>query len=194
MGKLVYYYGSMSSGKSTHLLQKAYNHKKNGMKVIYLTSALDDRYGTGKITSRIGIEAVAEVIPKNDISVLLKVKETLKNDVNINSIYVDECQFLNREQIDHLADIADNYGVDVSCYGIRTDFESNLFEGSQRLFEIADDIHELKNVCENQKCGKEATMNARIVESTDKVFIGGDESYKSLCRTCYMDYMRNKNG
>ncbi|EPE1232494.1 thymidine kinase, partial [Escherichia coli] len=143
---------------------------------------------------RIGIEAVAEVIPKNDISVLLKVKETLKNDVDINSIYVDECQFLNREQIDHLADIADNYGVDVSCYGIRTDFESNLFEGSQRLFEIADDIHELKNVCENQKCGKEATMNARIVESTDKVFIGGDESYKSLCRTCYMDYMRNKNG
>ncbi|EON7637275.1 thymidine kinase [Escherichia coli] len=194
MGKLIFFSGSMSSGKSTHLLQNAYNHKKNGMKVIYLTSALDDRYGTGKITSRIGIESEAQVIPKDDLSVIHDVIKLLQVDNDYNSIYVDECQFLNRKQIDLLADIADEHMVDVYCYGIKTDFESNTFEGSQRLFEIADEIHELKNVCENQKCGRNAIMNARIVDSTDKVFIGGDESYKSLCRKCYKNYMRNKNG
>lgn len=181
-------------GKSTHLLQNAYNHKKNGMKVMYFTSALDDRYGVGKITSRIGIESEAQVIPKNDLTVLEDACKVLSDDFDYNSIYVDECQFLNKEQIDFLSDIVDNYGIDVYCYGIRTDFESNLFEGSMRLFEIADETEELKNICENDKCGNEATMNARIVESTDKVFIGGNESYKSMCRSCYKSHMRKRNG
>lgn len=181
-------------GKSTHLLQNAYNHKKNGNKVMYFTSALDDRYGTGKITSRIGIDADAEVIPKDDLTVLKSAAKILEDDWDYNSIYIDECQFLNTEQIDFLSDLVDNYSIDVYCYGIRTDFESKLFEGSQRLFEIADETHELKNICENQKCGNEATMNARIVESTDKVFIGGNESYKSMCRSCYKEYMRKRDG
>lgn len=192
MGKLIYYNGSMSSGKSTSLLQTAYNHKKNGMKVIYLTSALDDRYGTGKITSKIGIESDAIVIPKNDLTVLQRIKNEIENDDDYNSIYVDECQFLNTEQIDYLSDIVDELGIDVYCYGIKTDFESKLFEGSTRLFEIADECHELQNICENQKCGENAIMNARIVDSTDKVFIGGNESYKSMCRKCYKEYMRTK--
>ena len=192
MGKLIYYYGSMSSGKSTNLLQTAYNHKKNGMEVVYLTSALDDRYGVGTIKSRIGIEAQAEIIPKDDSTLLLDIKKRLEQNLDINSIYVDECQFMNKEQVDILSEIADEYNVDVYCYGIRTDFETNLFDGSRRLFEIADEIHQLHNVCENQKCGHPATMNVRIANSTDKVFIGGDESYKSMCRKCYKEYMRKK--
>lgn len=182
----------MSSGKSTNLLQTAYNHKKNGMEVVYLTSALDDRYGVGTIKSRIGIEAQAEIIPKDDSTLLLDIKKRLEQNLDINSIYVDECQFLNKEQVDILSEIADEYNVDVYCYGIRTDFETNLFDGSRRLFEIADEIHQLHNVCENQKCGHPATMNVRIANSTDKVFIGGDESYKSMCRKCYKEYMRKK--
>ena len=187
----MYYYATMNAGKSTNLLQTAYNHKESGHKVLYFTSAMDDRYGTGKITSRIGINADAEVIPKNDLTVLQKLRKMIEEDQSINSIYVDECQFLSKEQVDMLSDIVDDYGVKVSCYGIRSDFESNLFEGSARLFEIADNIFELKNVC---ACGEDAKMNARIASSTDKVFIGGNESYKSMCRKCYKSYMRNRNG
>lgn len=190
-GKLKYYFGSMSAGKSTHLLQNAYNHSKNGLKVLYYTSSLDNRYGVGKITSRIGIDADSEVIPKDDISVLQNITELLQKD-DYTAIYIDECQFLNAKQIDFISDIVDNNGIDVFCYGIKTDFEGNLFEGSRRLLEIADSIEELKNLCENHKCKNLATMNARIVESTEQVFIGGSESYKSLCRKCYKQHLESK--
>lgn len=191
MSTLVYYYASMNAGKSTSLLQTAYNHKENGHKVLYFTSALDDRYGVGTISSRIGINSEATVIPKGDLTVLHDACKMLGEDLSYNSVYVDECQFLTKEQVDILSDIVDNYGVKVYCYGIRTDFESNLFEGSARLFEIADEIIELKNVC---ACGKDAKMNARMVDNTEKVFIGGNESYKSMCRKCFKDHMRIRNG
>lgn len=193
MSSLSYIMGSMSVGKSTHLLQNAYNHSKNGLKVLYYTSSLDNRYGVGKITSRIGINANAEVIPKDDISVLENIVELLKND-DYMAIYIDECQFLNSKQVDFLSDIVDNYDIDIYCYGIKTDFEGKLFEGSKRLLEIADSVEELKNLCENHKCKNLAIMNARIVDSNEQVLIGGSEAYKSLCRKCYKQHCANKRG
>lgn len=191
MTMLKYYYSSMNSGKSTNLLQTAYNHKENGHNVLYFTSALDNRYGIGKITSRIGISSDAIIIQKNDLTVLQKYYNIIEQERNVHSIYVDECQFLNAEQVDFLSDFVDNLDVTVYCYGIRTDFESKLFDGSMRLFELADEITELSNIC---SCGNKSTMNTRITDSTEKVLIGGNETYISMCRKCYKKYMRNKNG
>lgn len=182
MAKLRYIIAPMSAGKSTALLQTSYNYIQRGYKTLVLTSALDDRYGTGKVTSRIGIDCDAIIIPKDDLSVIQYCIEQIKTDVKIQAVFVDECQFLSTEQIDLLSDIVDNLDIPVFCYGIRTDFMSNLFTGSLRLFEIADTIEELKNIC---KCGGKAVMNARLVDSTEKVFIGGNESYDSMCRKCW---------
>lgn len=186
---LYYYYGSMSSGKSTNLLQTAFNYRELGHNVLIFTSALDDRYGTGKVTSRIGIDADAIIIPKNDIAVLNDAINIIEEQ-QIKAVFVDECQFLSEEQVDILGTIVDNFDITVFCYGIRTDFESNLFNGSKRLFEIADSIEELKNIC---SCGKKAIFNARLVNSTEQVLIGGNDMYQSMCRKCYKIFLANKN-
>ena len=188
---LIYTFAVMAAGKSTQLLQNAYNHSKNGLKVLYYTSSLDNRYGVGKITSRIAINANAEVSPKDDLSVLQNIIELLKKDDYV-AIFVDECQFLNSKQVDFLSDIVDNYEIDIYCYGIKTDFEGKLFEGSKRLIEIADSVKELENLCENHKCKNLAIMNARIVDSTEQVLIGGSEAYKSLCRKCYKNHISKR--
>lgn len=191
MSKLRFKYATMNSGKSTALLQSAHNLKSIGKEVRYFTSALDNRYGVGKITSRIGIEADAVAIPKDDFSVLQSVIDEIYEGADITALYIDECQFLSTEQVDFLADIVDNCGVDVHCYGLRTDFEGNLFEGSKRLFEIADKLSELHNFC---TCGKTAIMNARLVQSTDQVFIGGNDDYQSVCRLCHKKHVGKQNG
>ncbi|SOK58443.1 Thymidine kinase [Yersinia phage fHe-Yen9-04] len=185
---LYYYYGSMSSGKSTSLLQTAFNYKEKGYEVLIYTSALDDRYGVGKVTSRIGIDADAIIIPKDNITVLNDAKISMISN-QIKAIFVDECQFLSAEQVDILGSIVDEYDISVFCYGIRTDFESNLFSGSKRLFEISDKIEELRNICQ---CGKKAIMNARLVDSTEQVLIGGNDVYQSMCRKCYRNYLNKK--
>lgn len=182
MEKLRYIMAPMSAGKSTALLQTSYNYIERGYKTLVLTSDLDDRYGTGKVTSRIGIDCDAIIIPKDDLEVIKNCMDMIKNDSNIKAVFVDECQFLSTEQVNLLAEIVDDLDTPVYCYGIRTDFKSNLFTGSLRLFEIADTIEELKNIC---KCGRKAIMNARLVDSTEQVFIGGNESYDSMCRKCW---------
>lgn len=188
MAKLYYRYSSMNAGKSTNLLQAAYNYGERGYKVLIFTSALDDRYGYGKVTSRIGIEAEAIIIPKDDTTVLEDTKILIRS-LDIKAVFVDECQFLSEEQVDILGEIVDTLDVPVLCYGIRTDFESKLFSGSKRLFEIADSIEELKNIC---ACGKKAIFNARLVDSTEQVLIGGNDVYQSMCRHCYRKFQKNK--
>lgn len=185
--KLTYFTGTMNSGKSTALLQTAYNYRECNYKVLLFTSALDDRYGTGKITSRIGIESDAVIIPKDDLSVLKNaLEEVITSD--IKAVFIDECQFLSEDQVDILSLIADY--IPVLCYGIKTDFESRLFSGSKRLLEIADSIEELKTIC---NCGKKSIFNARLVKSTEQVLIGGNDTYRSMCRKCYRNFMKNKD-
>lgn len=183
---LYYYYGSMSSGKSTALLQRSFNYKQRGYDVLIFTSALDGRDGYGKVTSRIGINADAIMIPTDDVSTLQDFKIHLKNN-DYKAVFVDECQFLTKEQIDILGEYVDEFDIPVFCYGIRTDFESNLFSGSARLFEIADTIEELKNIC---KCGRNAIFNARLIDSTEKVLIGGNDIYETMCRSCYREFLK----
>lgn len=189
MAKLYFRYSSMNAGKSSNLLQTAFNYNEQGYDVLMFTSGLDDRYGVGKITSRIGINSDAIVINQNDNKPLLDAIEKIKVNKNITAIFVDECQFLNEEQVDILGDIVDNYGVTVFCYGIRTDFQTKLFSGSMRLFEIADVIEELRNIC---KCGKKAICNVRLINSDEKVVIGGNDVYTSMCRHCYKEYYKSK--
>ncbi|WNA15877.1 thymidine kinase [Xanthomonas phage XaC1] len=163
-----------------------------GHEVRIYTSGLDDRYGIGKVTSRIGLEKPAAIISPGDNEVLHELfKELLyaNGPHKIKAVFVDECQFLDKEQIDLLSDLVDNHDVSVFCYGIRTDFESKLFSGSSRLFEIADKIEELPNICE---CGRKSIMNARLVNSTAKVLIGGNDTYKSMCRKCFKLHQKGK--
>lgn len=173
----------MNAGKTTTLLQADFNYKERGMNTLLYTAQVDDRYGKGKITSRIGLETGAHTFNNNT-----HVKQELcdaytKNE--FNCVLVDECQFLTSQQVDDLASFCDTYSVPVLCYGLRTDFQSNLFPGSQRLLAIADELIELKTVC---KCGAKATMNLRVdalgqpVQQGDQTEIGGNESYISLCR------------
>lgn len=188
MAKLYYRFSSMNAGKSTSLLQTAFNYKERGYNVLIFTSALDDRYGFGKVTSRIGIDADAIIIPKDDTQVLLDSKINIRA-LDIKAVFVDECQFLSEEQVDILGEIVDEFNIPVFCYGIRTDFESNLFSGSKRLFEISDSIEELRNICQ---CGNKAIMNARLVDSTEQVLIGGNDVYQSMCRKCYRNFLKKK--
>lgn len=182
MAKLQFTYAAMNCGKSTALLQTAYNLSNIGKKVQYYTSALDDRYGYGKITSRIGLSEEAMVIPKDDFSVLNDIITDYNEGTAPFAIFVDECQFLNTKQIDKLAYIADNCNVAVYCYGLRTDYSGVLFEGSKRLFELADDLHELSNNCQ---CGAKATMTKRLNDSTEQVLIGDNDMYQCVCRACH---------
>lgn len=186
MAKLYFRYASMSAGKSSNLLQTAHNYKEHGKEVIIFTPSIDNRYGSGKVTSRIGLEADAIIIHPNDYSVLNDLLERLSTSTeNFGAVFVDECQFLDPKAIDILSDIVDTYDIPVFCYGLRTDFSTEMFNGSKRLFEIADSIEELKNVC---SCGKKAIFNARLTESTEKIVIGGNDMYQSMCRNCYKKF------
>lgn len=193
MGKLYFKYGPMAAGKSTHLLQAAHNYKTRGMHVKLFTSALDNRSGTGVISSRIGISAEAEIIENNENGVKM-IKDLIQRIITLEEkvhvVFVDESQFLSAEVIDALSDLVDTIGINVLCYGIRTDFETKLFSGSARLFELADSTEELKHIC---SCGKKAVMNARIVDSAEKVLIGAEDAYQSMCRKCYKEFMKKKD-
>ena len=185
MAKLYFNYSAMNAGKSTILLQASHNYIERGMSTILLTAKLDDRTGsTGVIASRIGISADAELFADGD-DLFDLVSATNLND-KINAVFVDEAQFLSTTQVWALARVADELGIPVMCYGLRTDFQGKLFPGSAELLAIADDLREIRTIC---WCGKKAIMVIRLdangvpIEEGDQVEIGGNDKYISLCRT-----------
>lgn len=190
MAQLYFYYSSMNAGKSTALLQSAHNYLEQGMRVLLYTAAIDDRYGVGRIKSRIGLEAEASIFSAE--SKLFDEIQAQINENKISCVLVDEAQFLRAEQVDMLADVVDQLNIPVLCYGIRTDFQSQLFEGSCRLLAIADKLTELKTVC---SCGRKATMVLRLDSRGAPVFeggqvqIGGNSKYVSKCRRHYREAM-----
>ena len=190
MAQLYFYYSSMNAGKSTALLQSAYNYEERDMRPFIMSAALDDRYGLGKVTSRIGLAAEAQLFNgKDDLFSILKI-ENLKKP--LDCILIDESQFLSREQVKQLTLVVDQLNIPVLCYGIRTDFRGELFPGSQHLLAWPDKLVELKTVC---YCGRKATMVVRmdgdgmVIKDGDQVVIGGNDQYQSLCRRHFSEHM-----
>lgn len=180
MSKLYFRHSPMNSGKSTHLMQTAYNYEERGMKPLLVTSGIDVRHGKGMITSRLGLKKEAVVIEKGQ-SLIGQLANYLHSE-SIDAIFVDEVQFLTANQIEDLAYIVDVHNIPVFCYGLRSDFKSELFEGSKRLFELADSITELKNIC---SCGRKAIMNKRLIDSQEQFVLGDEKIYDAVCRVCF---------
>mgnify|MGYP003109339115 FL=1 len=190
MAKLFFYYSAMNAGKSTTLLQSSFNYQERGMQTLLLTVAFDDRFGVGKIASRIGLEAPAVLFDGNtDLCALIGEK---LDEGRIDCVLVDEAQFLTKDQVWQLSDVADKLGVPVLCYGIRTDFQGQLFEGSKWLLAWADKLSELKTICH---CGRKAGMVLRVDENGNtvregaQVEIGGNDRYVSVCRQHFKEAM-----
>ena len=189
----------MNGGKSLNLLSTAYNLEENDIQIMVLKPSLDTRDGEGVIRSRAGLERKC-IMVDGDMNLYKAIKayrnvlasqlETLK------WVIVDEAQFLTEEQVDQLSDVVDFLDINVMCFGLRTDFQSHLFPGSKRLFEIADDLEEIKSSCE---CGeKKSSINARfdengeIITEGSQVEIGGNDKYKAICRKCWKNKIRDK--
>ena len=153
MAKLYFYYSAMNAGKSTTLLQAAYNYKERGLRPLLLTPALDTRAGVGKIGSRIGLQSEAIAFSQTDS--LYDICDEQHQQAPVACVFVDEAQFLTKKQVHDLGEIADRLGIPVLSYGLRTDFQGNLFEGSQYLLAWADAISEIKTICH---CGRKASM------------------------------------
>lgn len=187
MAKLYFKFGAMGSSKTAQALITKFNYEEMGMKVMLAKPAIDTRDGADIVKSRIGLEQKAVVLSKSD-DIYKLFKRTYSSS---NVIIVDECQFLTEQQVDQLSAIAMYEDIPVMCFGLRTDFTSHLFEGSKRLFEIADSVSEIKSVC---KCGLKATVNARvddngkIVYSGEQVVIGGNDRYIPMCRKCWLKH------
>lgn len=192
MAKLHFRYGAMNSGKTTILIQTAYNYEERDQKVIIIKPAIDSK-GKDKIVSRIGAERQVDyLIDKND-----KIIEVIDKDLDTNCILVDEAQFLTKEQIDELFLITKLYDIPVIAFGLRTDFKTNGFTGSTRLLELADSLEEMPTIC---RCGSKARFNARKVDNEftkdgESVLIDGSNSkieYESLCGKCYIKKVLKK--
>lgn len=186
MAKLYFRYGAMGSGKTMDLLKVAYNYEERDQKVMIITAGIDNRYGTGKVTTRIGLQKEAFVF-HSDTNVF----ELVKKEKDISCVLIDESQFLSQKQVGELSDVVVILNIPVICYGLRADFRLNFFEGSLHLMEIADKIEEIKTICE---CGKKATCNMRLIDGKptiqgEKILIGGNDSYKAVCRKCYKKYI-----
>jgi len=183
MAKLYFYYSTMNAGKSTTLLQSSFNYRERGMHTLLLTAAFDDRFGTGKVSSRIGLSQEADLFHADD-DLRQHVKQR-SADKKIDCVLVDEAQFLSEKQVWQLSDVCDEFGIPVLCYGIRTDFQGQLFPGSKALLAWADVLQELKTICH---CGSKANMVVRVDEQGNalqegsQIEIGGNERYVSLCR------------
>lgn len=183
MAKLYFYYASMNAGKSTTLLQAAFNYNERGMRVSLWTAALDDRPGFGAISSRIGLSSDAHRYD-GETDIAARVLADHAEDP-LACVLVDEAQFLTRDQVWQLAKLADDAGIPVLCYGLRTDFQGELFPGSAALLGIADSLVEMKAVCD---CGRKATMNLRVdaqgkaVAEGAQTEIGGNDRYVAMCR------------
>ena len=183
MAKLYFYYSSMNAGKSTNLLQSSYNYRERGMNTLVLAPRFDDRYGVGRVTSRIGIEAEATTFT-NDTDLLALVEER-HAESPLHCVLIDEAQFLTRDQVFGLSEVTDKLNIPVLAYGLRTDFQGEPFEGSKYLLAWSDNLKEIKAICH---CGTKATMVLRMDEQGNavtegsQVEIGGNDRYVSMCR------------
>ena len=183
MAKLYFHYSTMNAGKSTVLLQAAHNYRERGMEPYLLTAQFDNRAGEGKIASRIGIDTTADTFGEYD-NLFLKVEAQTKA-VDLACVFIDEAQFLSKDQVWQLARAVDDLHVPVMCYGLRVDFRGELFPGSATLLALADEMREIRTICH---CGKRATMvvrqdkNKNVLTGGEQVQIGGNETYVSLCR------------
>ena len=193
MAKLYFYYAAMNAGKSTTLLQADFNYRERGMETMLWTAALDDRAGAGRIASRLEIGADAHKF-EADTDLFAAVTSRVDQGGPLHCVLVDEAQFLSRDQVLQLCRLADESGVPVLCYGLRTDFQGNLFPGSAALLALADALIELKAVCE---CGRKATMNLRVdaegraVAAGAQTEIGGNDRYVALCRKHFTSRLRD---
>ena len=195
MAKLYFYYASMNAGKSSTLLQSDFNYRERGMETMLWTAAFDDRLAHGAIGSRIGLEARANAYDAAT-DLRAEIEAELKKRL-VHCILVDEAQFLTRAHVLQLASVCDDLDIPVLTYGLRTDFQGNLFEGSGALLALADTLVELKAICE---CGRKATMNLRVDEDGnalaqgEQTEIGGNERYIALCRRHFMERIREAEG
>ncbi len=194
MAKLYFYYSAMNAGKTTTLLQSAHNYRERGMRVAILTPRLDDRAGIGKVASRIGLSADAVAFGRS-----ADLEDWARQDIAahgpLHCLLVDEAQFLTRAQAWQLGDVVDALHVPVLCYGLRTDFQGELFEGSQSLLAWADELVEIKTICHS---GRKATMTVRVddrgevLQDGPQVEIGGNERYVSVSRAEFKKIVRGE--
>ena len=195
MAKLHFNYSTMNAGKSTVLLQAAYNYKERGMTTLLLTAAIDDRAGTSRIASRIGLAAPADTF---DLRTDLRARVSRSRaEGPLHCVLIDEAQFLTERQVWQLARAVDEDDVPVMAFGLRTDFRGQLFEGSAALLAIADELREVRTICH---CGRKATMVVRlgkdgqVARDGEQVEIGGNERYVSLCRRHWIETMDGATG
>ena len=186
MAKLYFRYGAMGSSKTANALMVRHNYQERGMNVILLKPRLDTRDGERVMRSRMGLETECQFV-EEFIEMAEASWKTPDDAAGCACVIVDEAQFMTREQVDYMAHVVDDLNVPVICYGLRTDFRSELFPGSERLFELADVIEQIPTVC---WCGKRAHFNARVIDGRmvhtgEQVFLGGNESYVALCRRHY---------
>ena len=192
MAKLYFKYGAMGSSKSAQALITKFNYEELGMSVWLIKPSVDDRDGADIVRSRIGLQAVAQVITPEQ-----SIKEAYQAAGKHDVIISDESQFFTETQIEELRAMVDDEDVPVLCFGLRTDFLTRFFPGSQRLMELADSITEIKTVC---SCGKKATVNARIdgngniITEGSQVFLGGNDSYVAMCHKCWKDKIARQSG
>ncbi len=183
MAKLYFYYSSMNAGKSTSLLQSSYNYRERGMNTLVLAPAVDDRYGVGKVASRIGLESEATTFKQDDD--LFGLVQSMVAEAPLHCVLIDEAQFLTKDQVFQLSEVTDRLNIPVLAYGLRTDFQGEPFEGSKYLLAWSDNLKELKAICH---CGTKATMVLRMdaegnaVREGSQVEIGGNDRYVSMCR------------
>lgn len=185
---MYFYYSAMNAGKSTTLLQSSFNYRERGMNAVIFTAEIDDRDGIGKVSSRIGLQSDAHLYNSN--TDMFEAIDRIHNDEKVHCIMIDECQFLNKQQVYQLTEVVDKLHIPVLCYGLRSDFLGELFEGSQYLLAWADKLIELKTICH---CGRKANMVIRMDEhgnaiaEGDQVAIGGNDRYESVCRLHYKE-------
>lgn len=187
MAQLYYRYSTMNAGKSIELIKVAYNYEERGKRVLTLVPSVDDRYGAGVVTSRIGIQREAIMVADDTNILELFLSENAKEQVDC--VLIDECQFLKKHHVQELVEIVDSCDVPVLAYGLKNDFKNELFEGSYYMLVYADKIEEIKTIC---WCGRKATMVARVVDGKfvkqgEQVVVGGNDMYVSLCRKHYND-------
>ena len=203
MAKLYYKFGAMGSSKTAQALMTKFNYEEKSKRVWLIKPSTDNRDdyvdGNGKtvgvVRSRIGLLSEAEIISSEDNIRDIFVKRN--SDAIIDVIICDECQFLSEKQVEDLKDICDELDVPVLCFGLTADFQTKMFPGSKRLFEIADSISEIKSIC---RCGRKATVNVRfdddgnIITEGDQICIGGNDRYEGMCYKCYRDLYKERLG
>ena len=190
MAKLYFKYGAMGSSKTANALITKFNYEERGMKVWLIKPSIDVRDGADVVRSRIGLKASAEIITPDK-----ELFSEYQKHTDCHVVIADECQFFTPEQIDGLRRIVDELEIPVLCYGLRTDFRTELFGGSRRLFEVADSITEIKTIC---TCGKKAIVNARIdgegkvITEGGQILIGGNDTYVAMCHSCWKNAVKNQ--